>query len=107
LMRKEIELAKQELGQSVGDKVKGAVVIAIAGFMAMLALMFGLLAVRDGVTEFFAPWISDLITAGGLLILGLLGALFAKAKLTKPIKADLTKESLREDVEWAKTLGRR
>jgi hypothetical protein len=33
--------------------------------------------------------------------------LFARKKLATPIKADLTKQTVKEDIEWAKTLGKR
>jgi uncharacterized membrane protein YqjE len=106
LVRKEIELAKQELGKSVADKIKGAVIIGIVAFMALFALIFFLLAARDGLDTFLWTWVADLITAGALLLIGVLAALFAKKKLTSPITADLTKQTIKEDVEWAKTLGR-
>lgn len=111
LVRKEVELAKQEVGESIAAKVKGVAIIAIAGFVGLFALIFGLLAIRDGVDEAIWGWGSwmwaaDLITMGILLFIGLLGALVAKKKLTAPIKTELTKQTIKEDVEWAKTLGK-
>lgn len=106
LFRKEIELAKQEIGHSVGEKVKGAVIIAIAGTLAFFALIFMLLAIRDGFDNFLWTWVADLATAGVLLIIGGLGALVAKSKLTKPISADMTKKTIKDDVEMMKSLGR-
>jgi uncharacterized membrane protein YqjE len=107
LFRKEIELAKQELGTQIGTKVKGALIIAIAGALAFFALIFLLLAIRDGFANFLWTWVADLATAGVLLIIGALGALVAKKKLTAPISADMTKQTIKEDVEWAKQLGKR
>ena len=106
LFRKEIELAKQEIGQSVAEKVKGAVIIAIAGTLGFFALIFMLLAIRDGFATFLWTWLADLATAGVLLIIGALGALVAKNKLSKPIKADMTKQTIKDDVEMMKSLGR-
>lgn len=106
LVRKEIELAKQELGAAMGAKAKGAAIIAVAGVLAFFALIFLLLALRDGLDTFLWTWIADLVTAGILLLLGAIGALIAKKKLTTPIKADLTKKTIKEDVEFAKSLGR-
>ncbi len=106
LFRKEIELAKQEIGHSVGEKVKGAVIIAIAGTLAFFALIFMLLAIRDGFDNFLWTWLADLATAGVLLIIGGLGALVAKRKLTKPINTDMTKKTIKDDVEMMKSLGR-
>jgi hypothetical protein len=42
-----------------------------------------------------------------LLALGVVAALIAKKKISTPVSAELTKQTIREDVEWAKTLGRR
>jgi uncharacterized membrane protein YqjE len=107
LVRKEIELAKQELGQSVSAKLKGAALIAIAGVMGFFALIFGLLAIRDALTLVVSEWAADLITMGALLLIGLIGILVARRKLATPVSAEMTKQTIKEDVEWAKTLGRR
>ncbi|HZA20721.1 MAG TPA: phage holin family protein [Actinomycetota bacterium] len=107
LVRKEIELAKQELGQAAAAKATGAVVIAIVGALAFFALIFLLLALRDGLDEIFWKWVADLLTAAILLLIGAIGALFARRKLATPIKADLTKQTIKEDVEFAKNIGRR
>jgi uncharacterized membrane protein YqjE len=111
LVRKEIELAKQEVGESISAKVKGAAIIAIAGFVGMFALMFGLFAIRDGVADAIWTWGSwmwaaDLVTMGILLLIGVVAALVAKRKLTTPFNTELTKKTIKEDLEWAKTLGK-
>ena len=107
LIRKEIQLAKQELGESVSAKVKGAVVIMIAASLGFFALIFVLLAIRDGFNEFLPVWAADFATAAVLIALAVLGALFAKKKLATPISTELTKLNVREDVETLKSLGRR
>lgn len=106
LFRKEIELAKQEIGASVSEKVKGAVIIAIVGTLAFFALIFVLLAIRDGFDNLLWTWLADLATAGVLLIIGALGALVAKSKLSKPFNTDMTKKTIKDDVEMMKSLGR-
>ena len=95
LIRKEIELAKQEIGESVSAKVQGAVMIAVAGTLGFFALIFLLMAIRDGFDNFLWTWLADIATAGVLLLLGALGAFVAKKKLSTPIKADLTKKSIK------------
>ena len=107
LVRKEIELAKQELSESVGAKVKGAVLGAIAGVMGLFALIFALFAIRDGIAVALPAWAADLITTAILLAIGAIAILIAKKKLATPVSAEMTKLSIKEDVEWAKTLGRR
>lgn len=107
LIHKEIALAKQELGESISAKVKGAVIISIAAFLGFFALIFVLLAMRDGFNEILPAWAADFATAAVLIALGVIGALIAKRKLATPISTELTKLSVREDVETLKSLGRR
>ena len=109
LFRKEIELAKQEIGQSVAEKAKGAAIVAIAGVLGFFALIFMLLAIRDTFVTLFDggwTWAADILTAVVLLIIGGVGVLFAKKKLTTPISADMTKQTIKDDVELVKSLGR-
>jgi uncharacterized membrane protein YqjE len=107
LIRKEVELAKQELGSSITEKVKGGVVLAIVGTLAFFSLIFLLFAIRDGLDTFLWTWVADILTAVILLAIGGAAALYAKKKLATPIKTELTKQTIKEDVEWAKTLGKR
>lgn len=107
LIRKEIDLAKAELGSSISAKVKGVVTIAIAGVFAFFALIFLLLALRDGLDTFLWTWLADIVTALILIVIGVGAVLFARKKLATPIKADLTKQTVKEDIEWAKTLKKR
>lgn len=107
LIRKEIELAKQEIGESVSTKVKGGVIIAIAGVLGFFALIFLLLAIRDGFDTFMWTWLADIVTAVLLIAIGAAGAMVAKKKLAAPLNTELTKQTIKEDVEWAKTLGKR
>jgi len=107
LIRKEIDLAKQELGSSVAAKAKGMASIVIAATFGFFALIFLLLALRDGLSTFLWTWVADLATALILILIGAGAVLFARKKLATPIKADLTKQTVKEDIEWAKTLGKR
>lgn len=107
LIRKEIELVKQEVGQSVATKVKGVVVIVVALVFVFFAVIFGLLAIRDGLDEVLRTWAADLATMGMLLLAALIAGLVAKKKLTAPISAEMTKQTLKDDAELVKSLGRR
>ena len=107
LFRKEIELAKQEVGGALSAKAKGAVIGAVAGFFGLLALMFVLLALRDGLDTFLWTWVADLVTALILLLVGAVAVVVARRKLQTPINAELTKQTVKEDLEWAKSIGKR
>jgi hypothetical protein len=107
LFRKEIELAKAEVVGGLTEKIKGAVIIAVAGVFAFFALIFMLLAIRDGFDNFLWTWLADIATGGVLILFGVLAVLIAKKKLATPMNAELTKKTLKDDVEFAKSLGRR
>jgi uncharacterized membrane protein YqjE len=107
LVRKEVELAKQELSSSVSQKAKGAAIFALAGFLGFFVLIFLLLAVRDAFDNLWATWLADLATAGVLILVSIVAVLIGKKKLSTPLSTELTKKSIKEDVEWAKTLNKR
>ena len=107
LFRKEIELAKLEIGGALSARAKGAVIGAVAGFFGLLALMFILLALRDGLDTFLWTWVADLVTALILLIVGAIAIAVARKKLQTPIDAELTKRTVKEDIQWAKSIGKR
>ncbi len=106
LVRKEVELAKQEVGSAVATKAKGLVIVAVAGVFAFFALIFLLLALRDGLDNLVWTWVADLLTALILLVIGGIAVAIARKKLRAPISADRTKQTIKEDLEWAKSLGR-
>ncbi len=106
LFRKEVELVKLEVGQAVATKAKGAVIAAIAAVFGLFALIFLLLALRDGLDTFLWQWVADLATAVILLVIGGIAILVARKMMTTPVETDMTKQSIKEDVEWAKTLGK-
>ena len=107
LVRKEIELAKQEVGSSVAAKAKGAAILAVVAVLGFFALIFFLLAIRDGFDEFMWTWLADLATGFVLLLIGGLAAMIAKKKLSTPISAEITKQNVKEDVDMMKSLGKR
>jgi uncharacterized membrane protein YqjE len=107
LVRMEIDLAKQEIGEAVSAKVKGAVAGIIAGVVSVFALVFLFLALRDGLSELMWTWAASLVTAGALLLIAAGGAVFAASQFKKPVSTELTKQSIKEDVEMAKSLGKR
>lgn len=107
LVRKEIELAKQEVGDAVAQKAKGAALLAVIAVLGFFVLIFLLLAIRDGFAELWAPWIADLATVGVLLVASAVVFAVARKKLATPISAEMTKRSVKEDVEMMKSLGKR
>jgi hypothetical protein len=107
LFRKEVDLAKAEVLGGLTEKAKGIAIIAVAGVFGFFALIFLLLAIRDGFDNILPTWLADIATGGVLILIGVIAVLVARKKLATPINPELTKKTLKEDVEFAKSLGRR
>jgi hypothetical protein len=109
LVRQEIELAKAELSEKVKTAGKGAGMFGAAGVVALLALgaltacLIALLA-----TALDHVWLAALIVA---LVYGGIAAVLAmrgrdEVKEAAPPVPEQTIETVKEDVEWAKTRTR-
>lgn len=111
LVRKEVELAKIELMGAVTAKIKGAAIFAVVGVMGMFLLLFVMVLVRD-VVQHVSPswgdaWLGDTAVIVLLAILSGIAVLIAKKLLSTPVQAELTKETIKDDVEWAKNVTKR
>ena len=84
IVQGEIALAKAELGADVKKAGVGAGLFAAAGLFAFLALILLLIAAAFGlVAAGLAPWLSFLIVAGVLLVVGAILALVGKSSISK------------------------
>ena len=84
IMRSEIALAKAEIGADVKKAGAGGAMFAVAGVFAFLALILLLIAAAYGlVAAGLAPWLSFLIVAGTLLLVGAILALIGKRTVSK------------------------
>jgi hypothetical protein len=105
LLRDEIELAKQEMGEKfislkVGAAfmIAGAWIASLAGMTLVAAAVIGL-APRVGLAN------SALIVGGALLLVAAVVTLLGMSRLKKRnLKPEQTIEMLREDKEWLKEL---
>ena len=105
LVRQEIDLARAELSQKGKEAGKGAGLFAgaaVIGLLAAGALTAFLIMLLDGA---LANWLSALIV--GVVFAGIAGALAAagrnRIKRATPPVPEQTVETVKEDVEWAKT----
>ena len=105
LVRQELELARAEMtvkakraGVGAG-LIGGALVVVLAALGALVAFLILLLA------EGMADWGAALIVGGVLLAVAAGMALVGRNKLRQatPPVPEQTVESVKEDVEWAKT----
>jgi len=84
MMRSEIELAKAEIGADAKRTGLGAATFVVAGVFAFLALILLLISAAYGlVAAGLAPWLSFLIVAGVLLVLGAVLTLVGKSSIGK------------------------
>lgn len=104
LVRKEIELARAELGEEIAKaKQAGIVLGAGAAIAAVGAFLLVIMLVQLLIAWGLAPWLAYLIVGGALTVVGslaLLGGL-RRAQTVDPLPRE-TLETVREDVEWLK-----
>ncbi|MCW3008837.1 MAG: hypothetical protein JWP17_3463 [Solirubrobacterales bacterium] len=108
LVRQEIDLAKAEVTQKGKQASVGAGVLAaaaIVGLLALGALTAMFIALLDTA---MATWLAALIVtvvygaiAGALAVVGR-----GRLKAATPVVPEQTVETVKEDVEWAKTQAR-
>lgn len=108
LVRQELGLARAELQQKGREAGAGAGLLGGAGataLVALTALMVTIVAVLDTA---MATWLAALITT--LLFAAVAGALALigknRLKQAGPPVPEQTTDSVKEDVEWAKTRAR-
>ena len=103
LMRQEVELAKVEIKEEATKAGKASGMLAGAGAVGYLVLVFLALALMFALDEVMPMGWAALLTA---VILGIVAAILFvvgrnKLKQVNP-KPEQTVETLKEDVQWAK-----
>ena len=108
LVRKQIELAKREIADMAGAKARGAGLLAAAAVLGLYVLGFVGLAAAAALDLVLPRWAAHLIVGGVFLLIAVLAGLAGRRALTAGgATPERTKETLREDVEWAKQQLRR
>ena len=103
LVRKEIELAKQEIFEALVARAKAAAGLVVAGLFGLVGMLFAATAGAWALSLVLPLWASWLIVAGAFLLLAGAGAVFAMAHLkVPPMAPEETKRTVKEDVEWAR-----
>jgi len=84
------------------------VAFAAVAVVALFVVGFLGAALAAGLAEAMATWLALLIVAGVFLVLGGVAAAFGVTRLKRPpLKPERTKETIKEDVEWARAQLRR
>ncbi|MFL5799330.1 MAG: phage holin family protein [Actinomycetota bacterium] len=108
LVRKEVELARQEIVEALVARAKAAGALGAAGAMGLFACLFLSVAGALALAIVLPAWAAFLIVAGVFLVLAGGAAAFGVFRMKRPPMApEETKRTVKEDVEWAKTQLRR
>ena len=107
LVRQEIELAKAEVSEKGRQAGKGVGMFGAAGIIALLALGALTAAAILALDLAVAGWLAALIVAAVYGATAGLLALAGKGRVQEATPpAPQTVETVKEDIEWAKTRGR-
>jgi MFS family permease len=103
LVSKQIELAKQEIGEMVGTRAKAVGVFGAAAVLGLFVVGFLGMAGAEALDLVLPRWAAMLIMAGVFAALAAIAIVAARSWLrSSASKPELTQESLKEDVRWAK-----
>lgn len=103
LVSKQVELAKQEIGEMVGTRAKAVGVFGAAAVLGLFVIGFLGMAGAEALDLVLPRWAAMLIMAVVFGLLAAVAILAARRSLRSGAsKPELTQESLKEDVQWAK-----
>jgi uncharacterized membrane protein YqjE len=105
LVRKELELAKVELGEKAKEAGAGAGMLGGAGVVALLALGSLTACLILLLSEAMDAWVAALIVTVVYAAIAAAVALVGKERVKQgvPPTPEQTVETVKEDVQWAKT----
>lgn len=102
LVRQQRDLAKQELKDIAGAKAQGAGFLAAAAVLGLFVIGFLGLAAAEGLDAALPRWVSFLIVGVVFLLLAAIAAMVGRRALGSSVNPERTKQTVKEDVEWAK-----
>ncbi len=108
LVRKEIELARQEMMEGVAAKAKGAAAFVAAAGLALLALIYLGVSLAAALRIVLPAWAAWLATGGAFLLLTLGAVAFGAVRMkTSSVSPQEATRTVKEDVKWARAQLRR
>ena len=102
LGRQQLELGKQEMKEIASEKAMGAGLLTAGAILGLFMLGFVAFAGAEALAITLPRWASFLIVAGVFLILTLIAVFAGREALRRPGAPERTKQTVKEDVEWAK-----
>jgi hypothetical protein len=107
LVRLEIELAKQEIAEIARTKAVGAGLGALGALLGLFLVPFVLLTLFEVFAVWMPRWTSALLVTVLMAVTCAVVFLLAKKRLEGNYKPERTINSLRDNLDWAKRMGRR
>lgn len=102
LIRQQVALAKEEMRGIAAEKATGGALLAAAAVFALFVLGFASLAGAAALDLVLPRWAALLIVAGIYLVLAVIAVLIGRNALAAPATPERTKQTVKEDLEWAK-----
>ena len=102
LIRQQVALAKEEMRGIAAEKAAGGALLAAAAVFALFVLGFASLAGAAALDLVLPRWAALLIVAGIYLVLAVIAVLIGRNALAAPATPERTKQTVKEDLEWAK-----
>jgi putative superfamily III holin-X len=103
IIRKEIELAKIEMTEAIASKGVAIGLFAAGGIAALYGIGFAAAAGSSALDLVMPTWAANLIVGAVFLLLAGVALLAGRGMLRRePMSPTRTKESVKEDVRWAK-----
>jgi uncharacterized membrane protein YqjE len=108
LVRKELDLAKAELAQKGRQAGIGAGMFGTAGLFAVVGFAVVTAALILLLDNAVADWVAALIVGALYLTVAAAAALMGRDRVRQaaPLEPEQTIETLKEDVQWAKSQAR-
>jgi YihY family inner membrane protein len=108
LVKKEVQLARQEMMEAIAARVKAVAAFVVIGVIGLFIVWFLGASGAAALAQVFPLWLALLMVAGVFLLLAALVAALGISRIKKPpLKPEKTKQTIKEDVEWAKAQLRR
>lgn len=102
LVRQQVELAKQEAREIAAEKAMGGGLLAAAAVLGLFFLGFLGLASAAALDLVMPRWAALLIVGGVYLVGAVIAAAMGRSALAAQASPERTKQTVKEDVEWAK-----
>lgn len=107
LLRKEVALAKSEVGESVSEAKTAVGALATGGAVAIAGLVVVLMSAVYGLSNVVEPWLAALIVGAAALLVGYMMVASARKKMgATSIVPDRTMGSAKKDAETVKRATR-